>query len=72
MNRIEINVQTGERKVIELTPEEVADAQARTAAELASKQAEQARKAAMTLSEKLALLPVGITIEELKAALKGP
>lgn len=31
--RIEINVQTGERKVIELTPEEIADAEARTAAE---------------------------------------
>ena len=33
MNRIEINVQTGERKVIELTPEEIVDAQARTLAE---------------------------------------
>ena len=33
MNRIEMNVQTGERKVIELTPEEIADAQARTLAE---------------------------------------
>ena len=32
-HRIEMNVQTGERKVIELTPEEVADAQARTLAE---------------------------------------
>lgn len=32
MNRIEINVTTGEREVIELTQEEVTDAQARTAA----------------------------------------
>lgn len=35
MQRIEMNVQTGERKVIELTPEEVADALARTSAEAA-------------------------------------
>lgn len=31
--RIEVNVQTGEKRVLELTPEEVADANARTAAE---------------------------------------
>lgn len=35
MDRIEVNVLTGERKVIALTPEEVADAQARTAEEAA-------------------------------------
>ena len=35
MNRIEMNVTTGERKVIELTPEEVSDAQSRTAEEVA-------------------------------------
>ena len=35
MDRIEFNVTTGERKVIELTPEEVADALARTAVEAA-------------------------------------
>ena len=35
MNRIEVNVQTGERKVIDLTPEEEADALKRTAAEIA-------------------------------------
>lgn len=35
MNRIEFNVTTGERKIVELTPEEVADALARTAAEAA-------------------------------------
>ena len=36
MNRIEINVITGERKVIELTAEEVAQAQANYAAWLAA------------------------------------
>lgn len=35
MNRIEINVKTGEQVLTPLTPEEVADAQARTAAEAA-------------------------------------
>jgi hypothetical protein len=34
MNRIEINVVTGERIEVDLTPEEVADAEARTLAEL--------------------------------------
>jgi hypothetical protein len=33
MERIEFNVSTGERKVIQLTPAEIADAVARTAAE---------------------------------------
>lgn len=33
MQRIEVNVQTGERAVIDLTPEEIAEAQARTALE---------------------------------------
>ena len=36
MNRIEINVVTGERKVVELTAEEVAQAQAQYAEWLAS------------------------------------
>lgn len=36
MNRIEINVITGEQKVIQLTPEEVAQAQAEYAEWLAS------------------------------------
>ena len=35
MNRIEVNVVTGERKVIELTPQEEADALVRTAEEAA-------------------------------------
>ena len=33
MKRIEVNVVTGERREIDLTPTEIADAQARTAAE---------------------------------------
>ena len=33
MKRIEFNVTTGERREIDLTPTEIADAQARTAAE---------------------------------------
>ena len=36
MNRIEINVITGERKVVELTAEEIAQAQAQEQAWLAS------------------------------------
>jgi len=35
LQRIEMNVQTGERKVIDLTPQEEADAWARTAEEAA-------------------------------------
>lgn len=41
MNRIEVNVSTGEKKIIDLTPAEVADAQARTAAENAENVAKQ-------------------------------
>jgi hypothetical protein len=36
MNRIEVNVQTGEQKVIDLTPEEIAQAQAQYAEWLAA------------------------------------
>jgi hypothetical protein len=36
MNRIEVNVQTGEQVVIDLTPEEIAQAQAQHAAWLAA------------------------------------
>lgn len=35
MNRIEINVVTGERREIDLTPEEIADVEARAAADAA-------------------------------------
>jgi hypothetical protein len=40
MNRIEINVVTGERKVVELTAEEIAQAQVQEQAWLAEKAAE--------------------------------
>ena len=40
MNRIEIDVITGERKVVELTAEEIAQAQAQEQAWLAEKAAE--------------------------------
>lgn len=62
MNRIEVNVQTGERKVIELTPEEEKELVARAAIE-AAKPAPTPR----TVAQKLA--PLGLTIEELKAEL---
>lgn len=36
MQRIEVNVQTGDTTVIDLTPEEIADAQARKAKQVAT------------------------------------
>jgi len=58
MNRIEINVITGERKVIELTAEEVAEAQAQHQAWLAE---EEAIKAAQpTKEEQIAQLQAQI------------
>ena len=45
MDRIEVDVITGKRTVIPLTPEEVSDAQARTAAENAKRAQEAAKKA---------------------------
>jgi hypothetical protein len=51
MNRIEINVITGERKIIELTAEEVAQAQAQYAEWLAAQP---------TKEEKIALLQAQI------------
>ena len=46
MNRIEVNVTTGERKVIPLTAEEISDAQKRTHAELVEMAAKDAADAA--------------------------
>ena len=37
MNRIEVDLRTGEQKVVPLTGEEIADAEARTAAEAAAR-----------------------------------
>lgn len=42
MNRIEVNCLTGETNAIPLTAEEIADAEARTAAEAAARAAEPA------------------------------
>ena len=67
MNRIEVNVQTGERKIIELTSEEVAEALSNTAKELAKRDATAALEAAMTVEQKLAR--IGLTLTQLKAAL---
>jgi hypothetical protein len=63
MNRIEIDVITGERKVIELTAEEIAQAQAQYQVWLAE---EEARKAAQpTKEEQIAALQA--QIDALKA-----
>jgi hypothetical protein len=65
MNRIEVNVTTGERRVIELTPEEVAEAQARSAAEAAKIMA----KPETVADLKAALIAKGlITDADVKAA----
>lgn len=39
MNRIEMNVQTGEQKVVELTAAEISELEMRSAAEIAAKAA---------------------------------
>ena len=70
MKRTVVNVQTGERTEIDLTPGEEADAMARTAAEKTARDTSQARKDSMTLAEKLA--PLGITVAELRAELARP
>lgn len=66
MKRIEVNVQTGEVKVIELTAEEIADAQARTLAEQQRKAAEKAKIEAARQK----LLALGLTVEDLRTALR--
>ena len=57
LQRIEVNVQTGERKVIDLTPQEEAEAIARTAAEAAKppSKSEGARMVDAILSDPQAL-----------------
>lgn len=64
MERIEINVQTGERKVIPLTPEEIAAIQASqpTAAEL-MEQLRQRRNQLLTETDYLALADSTLTDE---------
>lgn len=58
MHRIVVNVQTGEQQIVELTPEEIAEIQARPQPELAPE---------LTPAEKLAR--AGLTVEDLKALL---
>ena len=67
MKRIEVNVQTGERTVVALTPQEIAEAQIRGQQELARKVARTAAFKSRPIEEKLAAL--GITLAELKAEL---
>jgi len=58
MHRIEVNVQTGEQQIIELTAEEIAEIQSRPQPEPIPER---------TPAEKLA--SVGLTVEDLKALL---
>lgn len=59
MHRIEVNVQTGEQEIIELTPEEISELQARAA--------EEPQPIPLTPVEKLKR--AGLTVEELKELL---
>lgn len=65
MERIEVNLVTGERKVIQLTAEEIADAQQRTAAEAVQRSAKDAEKA---LIEKRAAAIDALLAEQAKRA----
>lgn len=56
MNRIEINVKTGEQKLVPLTPEEIADAEARAAAEALAR----TPKSVTMRQARLALLQSGL------------
>ena len=58
MNRIEVNVQTGEQRTVELTPEEIAELQSRPQPQ---------PPAPLTPAEKLAA--AGLTVDELKTLL---
>ena len=58
MNRIEVNVQTGEQQTIELTPEEIAELQSRPQPQ---------PPAPLTPAEKLAA--AGLTVDELRELL---
>jgi len=58
MHRIEVNVETGEQREIELTAEEIAELQSRPQPEPAPE---------LTAAEKLAR--AGLTVEDLKALL---
>jgi Holliday junction resolvasome RuvABC DNA-binding subunit len=64
--RIEINCETGEELIIELTDEEVAAREAEAAVYDAAREAEETEKAA---AKAAVLSKLGITEEELRAAL---
>jgi len=57
--RIEINIQTGERKTIELTPDEVADARVRKTAE----DIENAKPRPPTLEDRVAALEAAMALK---------
>ncbi len=65
MNRIEVNAQTGKSELIQLTAEEVADAQTRTKAEDAKRAA---RAAEETLRYRLHAAIDALLIEQAKRA----
>jgi len=70
MERIEINVITGERKIIELNAEEVAQAQAQHAQWEAEKAQIEATKQAEVAAKQSALAKLaalGLTADEIKA-----
>lgn len=67
MERIEVNVQTGERSVIALTSQEEADAQVRGMQEQTDRAKRETAFRARPTEEKLAQF--GITLAELKAEL---
>lgn len=64
--RIEKNCETGEETIVELTDEEVAQLEADAAAFNAAREAEEAEKAA---AKAAVLAKLGITEDELRAAL---
>lgn len=64
--RIEKNCETGEETIVELTDEEVAQLEADAAAFKAARDAEEAEKAA---AKAAVLAKLGITEDELRAAL---
>ena len=59
MERLEVNLETGEQRIVQLTPEEIAEINSRPVP---------APPPEPTLTEKLA--SIGLTIDQLKEALK--
>ena len=59
MERLEVNIQTGEQRIVPLTPEEIAEINSRPP---------EVKPPEPTLAEKLA--SIGLTVNQLKEALK--